>query len=50
VETDVKLVVMLGDHQTGEHADVLSDVAERHGARITEVHTFEPVLPLSKPI
>lgn len=48
METDVKLVVMLGDHQTGEHADVLSDVAERHGARITEVHTFEPGAPFEQ--
>lgn len=35
-------VIVLGDHATGQRADVLAETAAQHGATITEIHTFEP--------
>ncbi|MGE2816450.1 hypothetical protein ACQI5H_15125 [Mycobacterium heidelbergense] len=35
-------VVVLGDHATGQRADVLAETAAQHGATIIEIHTFEP--------
>lgn len=34
-------VIVLGDHDTGEQVDALGERAEKHGAAITEVHTFD---------
>jgi hypothetical protein len=35
-------VIVIGDHATGQRADVLAETAAEHGATITEIHTFDP--------
>lgn len=35
-------VILLGNHDTGDHADVLVATAAEHHASITEVYTFDP--------
>ena len=37
-----RAVIVLGDHDTGQRTEMLSDKAAEHGATITEVHTFNP--------
>ena len=35
-------VIVLGDHETGDRADLLAETAAEHGAVITEIRTFDP--------
>lgn len=35
-------VIVLGDHDTGQRADVLAEKATERGATVTEIRTFEP--------
>lgn len=36
-----RAVIVLGDHDTGQRAQMLADKAAEHGAEIAEVHTFD---------
>ena len=40
-------IIVLGDHDTGEHVDTLGKQADKHGAAIAEVHTFAQGEPAS---
>lgn len=41
-------VVVLGDHNTGNRAEMLARKAAEHGATIAEVHTFDPGQPAGR--
>ena len=40
--TEVLHVLLVGDHQTAEHGEMLEGMAAQHGASIAEVFSYEP--------